>query len=120
MLELPRPPGGAVLMHTFKARMKILTGPSSTDTVASATGVPVDHVRRFHDHIVSEIVSLARAAGIYAKGGHTGTCKGIFSKCMDAYHLHEDRLRLLQSPPGVLIPTATEDELTGCSAAELS
>ena len=40
--------------------------------VASATGVPGDHVRRFHDRIVSEIVSLARAAGIYAKGGHTG------------------------------------------------
>jgi len=33
----------------------------------------------------SEIVSLARAAGIYAKGGRTGTCKGIFSKCMGAY-----------------------------------
>ena len=52
--------------------------------VASATGVPGDHV------IVSEIVSLARAAGIYAKGGHTGTCKGIFSKCIGAYHLNEE------------------------------
>ena len=42
--------------------------------VASVTGVPGDHVRRFHDRIVSEILSLVRAAGIYAKGGHTGTC----------------------------------------------
>ena len=31
------------------------------------------HVRRFHERIVSEIVSLARAAEIYAQGGHTGT-----------------------------------------------
>ena len=69
--------------------------------VASATGVPGDHVRRFHDRIV---VSLARAAGIYAKGGHTGTCKGIFRKCMGDYHLNEDGQRLLQGivPDGFL------------------
>ena len=47
---------------------------------------------------------LAGAAGIYAKGGHTGTCKGIFSKCMGAYHLNEDGQRLLQGivPDGFL------------------
>ena len=68
------------------------------------TGVPGDHVRHFHDRVVSEIVSLARAAGIYAKGGHTGTCKGIFSKCMGAYNLNEHGQRLLQGivPDGFL------------------
>ena len=35
-------------------------------------------------------------AGIHAKGGHIGTCKGILSICMGAYHLNEDGQRLLQ------------------------
>ena len=65
--------------------MKERNGDPYGNGVASAAGVPRDHVRRFHDRIVSEIVSLARAAGIYANGGRTGTCKGIFSKCMGAY-----------------------------------
>ena len=53
---------------------------------------------------ILKMVKLARAAGIYAKGGRTGTCKGIFRKCMGAYHLNEDGQRLLQGivPDGFL------------------
>ena len=64
--------------------------------VASATGVLGDHTRRLHDRIVSEVVRLLNEAGIRAKGGHTGSCKGIFAKCVDARLLNEDGQRLLQ------------------------
>jgi len=72
--------------------------------VASATGVSGDHTRRHHDLIVSEVVRLLSDAGIRAKGGHTGSCKGIFAKCIDARLLNEDGQRLLQGIiPDILI-----------------
>ena len=63
------------------------------------------------------MVSLARAAGICAKGGHTGTCKGIFSKCKGAYHMNEDRQRLLQ---GVVPDSFLDAQSRGGPANPLS
>ena len=64
--------------------------------VASATGVTGDHVRRHHDLIVSDLVSLLNDAGVRTKGGHTGSCKGTFNKCIDTRLLDEDGERKVQ------------------------
>ena len=53
--------------------------------------VPGDHFRRLHDRMVCTLVELVRSARVLVKGGHTGTCKDIFSKC----HKVGDVARLL-------------------------
>ena len=45
--------------------------------VAAAPGVPGDHFRKLHDHIVNTFLYLLRDAGIPCRGGPLGSCKHI-------------------------------------------
>ena len=63
--------------------------------IASAPGVSGDHFRRLHDRVVCSLVEQIRAARVPVKGGHTGTCKDTFSKCLkvgDAADEEDQRL----------------------------
>ena len=63
--------------------------------IASAPGVPGDHFRRLHDRMVCTLVEFVRSARVLVKGGHTGTCKDTFSKCLkvgDATDEEDQRL----------------------------
>lgn len=65
--------------------------------IASAPGVPGDHFRRLHDRVVCSLVEQIRAARVSVKGGHTGTCKDTFSKCLNVGDaIDEDDQRLIQ------------------------
>ncbi|MEI6872924.1 MAG: hypothetical protein WCL08_11635, partial [Verrucomicrobiota bacterium] len=65
--------------------------------VASAPGVSGDHARRLHDRIVNNLVILAKAARVPTKGGHGGSCKDTFNKCLNVgEYVDEVSARLLQ------------------------
>ena len=65
--------------------------------IASAPGVSGDHFRRLHDRMVCTLVELVRSARVLVKGGHTGTCKDTFSKCLKVGDAtEEENQRLIQ------------------------
>ena len=74
--------------------------------VAAAPGVPGDHFRKLHDHIVNVLLFLLRDAGIPCRGGPLGSCKHIFSKCFNAGSVttDEDKQRLINGiiPDGLV------------------
>jgi len=65
--------------------------------VASAPGVSGDHARRLHDRLVNAFVQHADEARVPTKGGHRGTCKDTFNKCLHVGdYIDEVDARLLQ------------------------
>ena len=94
--------------------------------VAAAPGVPGDHFRKLHDHIVNTFLYLLRDAGIPCLGGPLGSCKHIFSKCFNAGSVtaDEDKQRLLNGiiPDGLVDarnctsndPFQAPNKLLGC------
>ena len=94
--------------------------------VASAPGVSGDHPRRLHDRIVSALVKHAQAARVPVRGGHSGTCKDTFSKCLDvSAPVDEVGARLLQGIiPDMVIdgrdcdsgPFSPPNPLVGCKS----
>ena len=92
--------------------------------VASAPGVSGDHARRLHDRLVNAFVQHADEARVSTKGGHRGTCKDTFNKCLHVGdNIDEVDARLLQGIiPDMVIdardcdagPFPTSNPLVGC------